>query len=395
MTAVPQQRALVICYSQLVTDPRVVRQIDWLVESGWSVDTLGFGPGPRETVSEHFELREPHGIGRSTVIRSAAHVLLPHRLRFNFLMGSRVPRNLLKVGAKRYDLIVTNDIDLLPWVTKAAPALLSSRPDAHVHLDVHEYHDWHPEQSVTASQAKILGRYHAWTRRHIADPIYATRSTVAEGIAQLYADEFGFTEPAVVRNSPDYRDIRPSTVDPKRIELVYHGNAEMARGLDLLIDAFRLTDPRFHLTLMLTGSEAGKVTLKRSTRDLGDRVSFVAPVPMNRVADRINEFDLEVIFYPPTSPNYLFSFPNKFFESVQGRVGVVIGESPSMKSVVEEYGNGVVVEGWEATDLAHALNALTPEDVASFKRGADGCARDLNAATERFSFLTAIGMPAK
>ncbi|MEV1129864.1 glycosyltransferase [Agromyces sp. NPDC049794] len=390
----PTKAALVVCYSNLATDPRVVRQIDWLVGAGWQVDTLGLGPTPRPDVRHHFPMTELPRLLTSSLIRGVVHALLPKPTRFDVLLGSRIPAQLRPRrgvrGSGPYDLVLVNDIDLLPWALAHGPALVSDDPGARIHLDVHEYHRWAPSPETPFATRALMGGYHRWTTAMIGSPAITSRSTVADGIADLYAADFGIDRPSIVRNSPGYVELAPRAVDPERIELVYHGNAEMARGLDLLIDAVRLLDERYHLNLMLTGSADGRARLRELTRDLGDRVEFHDPVPMADVPAKLNAFDLEVIFYPPTSPNFLHSFPNKFFEAVQGRIGVVIGGSPSMEAIVRRYGNGIIVDGWTAADLARTLNETTVDRIDAAKRAADACAHDLNSDVEGAVFLREV-----
>jgi glycosyltransferase involved in cell wall biosynthesis len=258
-----------------------------------------------------------------------------------------------------------------------------------MHLDVHEYHRWEGSGSSALPRRLLFAGFHRWLVRFIGSPVFASRTTVAPGIAELYARDFGIPAPSIVRNSPDEVHQSASPVDAARIRLLYHGNPDLSRGLPLLIEAIRLLPERFHLTLMLTGSAAARRPQSEMTADLGDRVDVVAAVPMAEVSRAINRFDLEVVFYPPDTPNHLFSFPNKFFEAIQGRLGIVVGESPSMAEVVRRYGNGVVVEGWTAADLARTLDGLTPERIREMKESSDRAAQEINSATEGAAFLAA------
>lgn len=376
---------LVVCYSRLISDPRVMRQIDWLIGDGWTVDTLGFGPIPRPDVRTHFPLRAHRGLKRSPAVRLLLHAVLPHAARFRALDGALVPPDLAADRAGAYDLIVVNDIDLLPWAERDAPALLAD--GGRVHLDVHEYHRWEAHGRGSTARRILFRSFHRWLVGFIGSPVFSTRTTVAPGIAELYADDFGFDRPAIVRNSPDHVELEPSGVDPEHIALLYHGNPDPTRGLTLLVDALELLPDRFSLTLMLTGTPADRRELVDSTARLGSRVTFVPAVAMPEVARTINRYDLEVIFYPPNSPNHRFSFPNKFFEAIQGRLGIIVGESPSMSEVVREFGNGLVVDGWTAADLARALDSLTPDQIRAFKLGSARAADAISAETEGRMFL--------
>lgn len=383
-----ERTALVVCYSKLQTDPRVVRQVGWLNGDGWIVDTLGLGPRPHDAVRTHYSMVPAPRVTEPLIVRALIHAGFTKQARFNALVGSQIPHELRNDRPDGgYDLIVVSDIDLLPWVVKHGPRLLSDDPAAKIHLDLHEYHHWAPSPDTPFATRALMGGYHSWMTSLISSPVFASRSTVADGIADLYENEFGIVRPSIVRNSPAYVEQAPGPVDKSAIQLIYHGNAEMARGLDLLIDAVSLLDDRFELNLMLTGSESGKARLHELTADLGDRVVFHEAVPMNEVSRKLNAFDLEIIFYPPTSPNFLYSFPNKFFEAVQGRIGVVIGQSPSMTAIVRRFGNGTIIEGWGAKDLAAGLNRLAADEIEVMKRGASACAGELNSEVEGGIFL--------
>lgn len=387
----PAKTALVICYSRLESDPRVTRQIDWLTAAGWTVDTLGFGDRPRPAVRQHFALQPFRGLRKLAAVRLAFHALLPNSPRFRALEGSRIPQELYKPELRgSYGLVLVNDIDLLPWVEWNAARLLSNAPAGRCHLDLHEYHSWVPANGSSPVTRWLFAGYHQWHLAFVGSKIFTSRSTVAAHLAELYAQDFAVPLPSVVRNSPAFVEQAPSPVDPDQIDLVYHGYAELARGLHLLIDAMRLMEDRFVLNLLLTGSLEQRAALASMTARLGSRVRFIDAVPMNEVASTINKFDLEVIFLPPSNLSFEYALPNKFFEAVQGRLGVVIGDSLSMTEITRQYGNGLVVEGWAAKDLAGAINALTTEDIRRLKQGSVMCATEFNSESESSTFLRSI-----
>jgi glycosyltransferase involved in cell wall biosynthesis len=208
----------------------------------------------------------------------------------------------------------------------------------------------------------------------------------------MYAEDFAIARPAVVRNAPAFVDQPVREVDSARVNLVHHGFAEMSRGLHLLVDALPLLDKRFVLNLMLTGSSANKDQLMSMSGAARNRIFLIDPVPMNEVATALNRFDLELIFFPPSNKSFEFALPNKFFEAVQGRLGIVIGHSESMLEITEEFGNALVVDGWTAKNLATAINALTTADIQRLKDSSAACARAINAEAEAELFLKSIAL---
>lgn len=377
-----RQQALVVSMSPLASDPRILREIDWLVSEGWIVDTLGIGPAPDGRVRQHFATGDAPAWTESRIAKGLIHTLLPYRARFRALIEPQIPSELMeRRGA--YDLIVINDVDLVPWMVRKGRQLRASA--GRVHLDLHE---WHPSEPGPARDftAWLIRGYQDWKTDQLASPVFTSRSTVAAGLGDLYAERYGVPPLRIIRNSPAYEALAPSQVDPEAIDLVYHGNADMSRGLGLLAVALPLLQDRFHLHLMLTGTDADKNALRALLSEHSDRVTYHDPVPVAEIARRINAWDLEIIFYPPTIPNLKYSLPNKFFEAIEGRLGVVAGESPEMAGLIRQYRVGTIVDGWSGADLASAINRLSGDDVVAIKAGTEAAAQVLNSQTERLVF---------
>jgi hypothetical protein len=141
---------------------------------------------------------------------------------------------------------------------------------------------------------------------------------------------------------------------------------------------------------MLTGPQEERDRLRELLEPHASRVEYHDPVAVTDIASRINEWDVEIIFFPPIRTNLRHALPNKFFEAVQGRLAVVAGESPDLAELIEHYGIGAIVSGWSARDLAATDNALTADDVRTMKAATARAARELTAEREREAFLAAF-----
>lgn len=380
MSAAAPRRALVASDSRVSRDPRVLRQVGWLESDGWTVDTLGRGPAPHDLSGTHHPMPD-----QPRLLRIAANLFAPHRLRNRILVEWTIPRSLRR-GAD-YDAVVVNEVELLPWFTRRGAGRLTSGRTAIRHLDLHEFV---PGQGYGLQSRLIHRSYRRWLSRFVASPVFTSRSVVSPGVGRLYRRFFSMPVATVVLSCPDHVELEPSEVDPERISLVHHGAVSAARALPLLIEAVGLLDRRFVLHLMLLGAPERVAALRRLAAPLGDRVRFIDPVDVRDIARRINVFDLEVIFFPPVTANLRHTLPNKLFEAVQGRLGVVIGESPDMRALTAEVGNTVVVPGWSAADLAGTLGAITTDDVRRMKAASHAAARHFSASTERSRFLALL-----
>jgi len=149
--------------------------------------------------------------------------------------------------------------------------------------------------------------------------------------------------------------------------------------------------------LLLVGDARAIKKLEKivSQDQIEQRVVFHQPVSVRDIPKAINSFDLEVIFYPPLTENLRHALPNKFFEAVQAGIGVVIGDSPNMRAIVDTENFGVVVQGWSQSDLVVALNKLDRTIVNELKVNASRAARKLNSDYERDGFLAEIANVAR
>lgn len=384
------KRVLIIVKSAITRDPRVRRQIQWLTEEGCEVDTVGPVGHHVDGVHTHYGVEHAPAWTRSKRLSPLMHAMLPHGILFRFLLEMRIPKAVTqKIASSYYDLIIFNDHHFLPWIRSNSvftPAIVKKG----IHLDIHEY-----VRSKAARETwreRLTAPYNNWIRSFIGSQKFSSRSTVASGIAELYAQEFTIPEPAVVRSAPDFVDQKPSAVDARSIKLLHHGAAHDNRGIPELLEAMEKVSARFHLTLILVGDKAKIAQYKSQAAAKNLAVDFVDPVAVDLIAKTINRFDVEVMFFPPRTRNLEFALPNKLFEAVQGRLALLIGESAMMSEIVEEYDNGIVVKGWTASDLLRGIESLDHASVTAMKANSHRAAPALSAQNERAAFLRSIAL---
>lgn len=388
-TTAPTGRALVLSYSNIASDPRVRRQIAWLSDAGWTVDTIGLGEHPGDDAHDHYELLAPQKWLTSKPGLVMAHTFLPNPAIFKRQVLARVPAKAKdRVYAGEYDLMIFNELEFSPWAEQIRGALAERAP--RMHLDLHEYHN--VQQRRQTLGGRITGAHYRWLRASIGSRAFDSRTVVNEPIGSLYLDEYEIPPMHPSRNTPAYVEQSPSPVDAGEIRLLFHGLASLQRGFAEILEAMRLLDERFSMTFMLMPNPTMRQWLadRIAAHPAKDRIRIVPPAPMPEIAQRINGYDLEIIFYQPTSHNLEYALPNKFFESIQGRLGVVVADGKTMAPIVREWGNGVVVDGFGGDDLAAALGALSAADVARIKQASHAAARELNAEAEGRSFIRAV-----
>jgi hypothetical protein len=168
------------------------------------------------------------------------------------------------------------------------------------------------------------------------------------------------------------------------IRLVHSGGAVAGRNIEQLIDAVDMLAGRFTLDLYLVkGRESdGYWTSLVARIEASPHTTLHDPVRPAELPRTLNPFDLGVFLLPPHTPNHRLMLPNKFFDFVQARIGIIFSTAVETDRLITRYGLGAVVPGFEASDLAATLSGLTEDDVRGFKLAADAAARELGSEVD-------------
>jgi len=141
--------------------------------------------------------------------------------------------------------------------------------------------------------------------------------------------------------------------------------------------------PDYELDLYLVPAprQASYARLKNRVRS-SNNVRVVSPVPAHVLPETLNEYDLSLIFMSSDSFSVRHCMPNKLFDSIQARVGIVASPLPDVKDFVDRYEVGVSAEDFSAGALRECLEKLNIEQVNSFKVACDSVAKRINAESE-------------
>ena len=368
--------ALLLCFTYLNKDPRVLRQISWLKDD-FEITTLGRAPSGVEGV-HHIQYDDGPS---SSLARKLRRVTMFFGGDYeSFYWNTNRQKYLAMLNEQRFDLMIANDYDTLPLGIRAGEAQGST-----VVFDAHEYSPLEFTESLrwrTLQQPLIE---HV-CREYIPRATLAT--TVCQGIADVYEREYG-KRFDVITNATEYVDLRPSATDPTKIRLIYHGGASVSRQTHRQIEMMKFLDDRFELSLMVLGAPKYIESLKRMAEPFRN-VKFLPPVPTSEIARFTNGFDIGVYSLPPTNFNNEFALPNKFFEFIQARLAVVVAPSPEMARLVREYDLGAVAEDFSPERMAEAIKSLSAERIDHFKAQAHKHAYELSADKNRELFLKII-----
>lgn len=374
--------AAVLSFSATRNDPRVFRQISWLIEGGYVVENHGLGDYLIPNPGAHYRIKETKKLGRIREYlenrpEKRAAALGRQLTDLSFLQ---------KLSSGYFSLVILNDLEFLGVPEIEAAASASNTP---IIVDLHEFF---PDTGDGFIWQLLHGRYYKFLLEKLS--IYKAFKfiTVSEEIASFYREEFGLPF-SVIMNIPALElspeDVGKTPIGPK-VKLIHHGIWNPRRGILRLIRSMTLVDTDKTLTLMLVASPTILKMLRAYIWVLGlrRRVLIVEPASFNKIIPTLRNFDAEVIFYhPPHSKNEFYSLPNKFFEAIAAELPLVVGQSPSMAKIVMDHDIGLVTQKWSHRGLAATLNIINQDNLVKFRENLKTCREIFSSLEMRRRFL--------
>ena len=357
-------RLLIFSFSNISADARVLKQVQHFAEL-YEVTTYGYGPSPDPRV-HHIQLDDSERIHKWTRLDL---ILRRYRRMYWGQSGIRKAQaDLAPLG--RFDAILANDIDTVGLALELDPV-------HGVHADIHEYA---PRQNEEILVWRVFeAPYMRWMCRRFLTRT-ASMTTVGQGLADEYERVFGL-DAQIVTNAAPYADFAVGQVGSP-IRLVHSGASLRNRRLETLVDAVAATTTDVALDLYLMGNDPEYIEHLRARAGDSGRVRVLAPLPYPELIPRLNDYDVGIHVIAPTNFNNHWSLPNKFFDYVQARLGLIIGPSPEMHRLLTKHGLGAVSDDFGAAALTRLLDSLTADEVLSWKNRASDAARALSSEAQ-------------
>jgi len=363
------KKVLILVFSNLRHDARVARQVGWLAKNH-SVTVVCFDAADTPGIT-FVRIKQTSLTPVRKAALGAALLLKAYNVAYRIFHNYGYLENTLKA---KFDLIIANDVDTLPLAFQL-------KGKAKIIFDAHEYAPRHFENNKVW-KTFFQPFYIQLCKTYI--PKTAAMLTVGQGLADEYTKTFG-VKPVIITNATRFVAVEPAEVLPHHIRLVHHGIANPSRRLELMLEMMKHLDERFSLDMILMtsdyASEKTKAYIRSFTAEAekDPRIKILPPVKSDDVVKTINHYDIGVFLIPPINFNYANTLPNKLFDFIQARLGIAIGPTPEMASIVRNHNNGIVADNFEPRNLAEKLNALTHGDIVRFKANSAVAARSLNA----------------
>lgn len=340
---------LILSFSPIGTDARVLKQVQLAGEYG-DVTTCGYGPPP-EGVTRHFEIS-----GTASIYPLSPKLLVARLGRLALRMAPAVQEASRHLKGQKFDVVIANDLEAVPLGAKIAGR-------AGFLADLHEFGPGQHSNSagwVRYVRPVLLSICNRELRRARAI------TTVAPAIAAEYMRITEVPVEVVVNATPS-ASLSPTGIATP-IRLVHSGVALRNRSLELTIDAVGMHVGKVVLDLYLMPNDPEYLFELKQRASRAGNVRVLEPVPYGKLVGTLNEYDVGVFVLPPQTKNYEWALPNKFFDFVQARLGIIIGPSSQMAPYIERHGFGVITDDFSVSSLAKVLGELTTADIARWKQ---------------------------
>lgn len=366
------KKILILVFSNLKNDARLMRQINFL-KNRYELTVCCFDSLPSNEYN--IIILPAHQLTPLKKALSAVFLLLRQYSLAHAILHPYKKYLKQHLSGKHYDLIIANDVETLPLAFELATK------ETKVVFDAHEYAPKHFEDKLW--WRIFFQGFNTFICRHYI-PKVAGMMTIGQGLADEYEKNFG-VKPQVVTNACGYVEMKPVEDNSETIRLVHHGIVNRSRRIELMIGIMKHLPANFTLDLVLMLTTTSSKQTKDYLQELKDlaandpRINFPDAVPIEKIVPLLNRYDIGIIFAPPINFNYANGLPNKLFDYIQGRIGVLTGPTPEIAAIVQQYDLGVVSNDFTSQGFANKLIPLTREDIWRFKSNSNKAAHNLNA----------------
>lgn len=327
------KRIIISVTSDLSTDQRVHKVATTLSEMGFDVLLLG------RKFPDSFPLERSYKTKRFKMLfNEEVWFYIEYNIRlFFFLLFSKA------------DVLLANDLDTL-----LSNFLVSKMKSKSLVYDSHEMFCEGPE----LQGRKFVQSVWRFIEKLVL-PKLKYAYTVSYSIANTYKKYYG-VDFKVIRNIPKLQS-KTKEVDnlqfgDKKI-ILYQGVMNPGRGLEEIIAAMPLID---NAVLLIIGFGKVEQELKNLVKEkhLEDKVVFFGKVPFEQLLSYSKQADLGLLLERPLGLSFTYALPNKLFDYIHAELPIIASPLIEVKSIIQHYDIGEVVENHNAEHLAETINEM-------------------------------------
>ena len=213
--------------------------------------------------------------------------------------------------------------------------------------------------------------------------------TVSRQLGELYKKKYpGLNRIEIIRNLPFYEKIGQPQKKKFSQHIVFLGHFKPGRGLEILFEALKKTES-IHLTLIGGGELLSRLRQLQKEYHLQDRVHFKSYVSVTDLLKITAQYDVGVVLFQPTSLNYAYALPNKFFEYLMAGLPVLASNIDTLKDYVSKYDVGITVDPLDVNSVVSGIKEIFAENsrLKHWQKNARNAALELNWERESVKLL--------
>ncbi|HEX7404364.1 MAG TPA: glycosyltransferase family 4 protein [Candidatus Nanopelagicaceae bacterium] len=347
-------KVLMVVATSVVTDTRVLREAQSLVDDGYCVEIVGrnvpedyvppkgiktysasSGPGLRPPAMGSLKTKRlsPH-------LRAIRWFLLPqHRARsFQAWVDSAY---VIACGLK-FDVVHAHDFTAL--------GLGSRLSHEHNVPLIYDSHEWWLGRQRQYRATPLTDRREARLERELGREAAAV-ITVGGSIAELMESERGFKNVSVVRNSfPSFGDTSKKVVSPPH-GIIYAGRIDAYRELEVEIAAA----PEIPIPICWMGDHDNQWAAKHVPLARQAGIEVLSSQPIHAVTTAMQNAGLAFVTHSNLFESHRLAMPNKLFHAVQAGVPVIATDVTELGRIVRHYDIGELYEPGDSHSMISAI----------------------------------------
>jgi glycosyltransferase involved in cell wall biosynthesis len=220
----------------------------------------------------------------------------------------------------------------------------------------------------------------------ISIPLVDALVTVSEPLGEFYRKRYPkLHRVEIIKNVPKYEKLERSEKFRSSVfthTIIFHGHFKPGRGLEKLVKAMvNLPGVR----LILVGGGELKNTLHALVNDLQlKNIEFVDYINQNQLISHAAKADMGIVMFEPTSQNYSYALPNKFFEYIMAGLPVLTSNIETLKYYIDKYELGRTVDPGNVKEISNIINIML-SDNSNLQKWKSNClqlARECNWENE-------------
>ena len=264
---------------------------------------------------------------------------------------------------KTSDILHCNDLNALP-----IGVIIKNffNKDAKIVYDAHEYEiNDVPNQSQRSIKIKY---YIEKFFIKYADKVI----TVSNAIADEYVKLYNIEKPALVLNTPPYREIHKQDIFRETLGIkenqtifLYQGGLSHGRGIEILLETFKTIDDE-NAVIVFMGYGSLENMIKKTSKEYKN-IYLHQAVSTTALLDYTSSADFGISTIEDSCLSYRYCLPNKLFEYLMAEIPVIVSNLYEMRRLVKINRIGIVAEENTPQGLKKAIKEAVKLDKEELK----------------------------